>query len=153
MTLESMRKGGHFATTLSWDLVNMLCDEMIGEGISRCVYPWSLDRSLVAKVEPGHGGFANAQEWDVWQRIKDTEHAKWFAPCVHISGCGIWLLQKRTKPIPFKRLPKQVPAFFTDLKQSNWGLLNGRPVCHDYAANLLMEVGMTKRLRSPNWGV
>jgi hypothetical protein len=44
-----------------------------------------------------------------------------------------------------------MPAFFTDLKRENFGLLLGRLVCHDYGVNLLMENGMTKRMRKANW--
>lgn len=60
-------------------------------------------------------------------------------------------MQSRTKPIEACELPKEVPAFFCDLKAANWGRLGKRIVCHDYGNNPLMEKGMTTRMKKAVW--
>lgn len=150
MSLGKLQEG-HFHTALSRDLMYMVLDDMIAEGQFRCVYPWLPNKDWVCKIEPTAASFSNVQEWDVWQRVKETKLAQWFAPVHQISGCGVIILQSRTKPVEAHELPKQVPAFFTDLKAANWGRLGKRIVCHDYGNNLLMEKGMTSRMRKANW--
>lgn len=142
----------HFPTTTGRDLAAMMLDRQIGVGQYREVWSTELNAGRVLKLEGGTGQFSNVLEWEVWQAIKETKHARWFAPCYAISPCGIWLLQHRTEPmVDITKLPKQVPAFFTDLKLSNWGFIDNRFVCHDYGNNLLMENGMTHRMRRANW--
>lgn len=141
----------HFRTTVGKDLSRLAIGALIGTGAYRHVYEWLPDPSLVLKIENGAKSFANVIEDEVWNRVRDTEFARWFAPVVQISDCGSLILQKRTEPIRREELPELVPAFFTDLHIYNWGLLNGRPVCHDYGLNLLMERGMTKRMRKAGW--
>lgn len=65
--------------------------------------------------------------------VSETSIAKWFAPCVDISPGGIFLLQKRVETRPRSEYPKLIPSFFSDLKYSNYGWLNGQFVCCDYA--------------------
>jgi hypothetical protein len=136
------------------DIVRMLLGKGIGAGIHRTVFEHGQDKTLVVKLENEAGSFANPQEWEVWERIRETSLAKWFAPCVAISGAGAVLFQKRTEPVTLTvlraELP-QVPVFFTDLKVSNWGRFDGRIVCHDYANHLLYEKGMTGRMRKADW--
>ena len=141
----------HFKTNIARELLSFLINEpMIGEGIYRCVYPWEPCNKHVVKIEPG-STFNNVTEWNVWEAVRFTQHSKWFAPCMEISPNGKVLVQMRTKPITRARLPKYVPAYFTDLKLSNWGILHGRPVCHDYGCNLMLENGITNRMRKANW--
>lgn len=133
------------------DLFRLVCHEQIGEGMSRKVWTSKVLPDLVFKVEEEGHFFQNVMEWETWQRIKDTEHAKWFAPCEQISHCGSVLLMRRTEPARVKDFPAKMPAFFTDLKRGNFGILDGRLVCHDYGIHLLMENGMTKRMRAAHW--
>lgn len=88
-------------------------------------------------------------EWQIWQVVKDTDMAKWFAPCEHISGSGSVLIMKRTTPTD--RLPTKVPAFFDDLKPNNWGKLGTHTVCHDYGHNSLIEYGLSVCLKKAEW--
>jgi hypothetical protein len=120
----------------------------MGYGTHRAVYLSKLLPDCVIKMELGDR-FANVIEWEVWNAVKDTEHAKWFAPCLHLSPNGMILVQQKTEPA--YEYPKEIPAYFTDIKGENFGMLNGNFVCHDYGNNLLMERGMTKRMRKVNW--
>lgn len=133
------------------DGFNLLCGKQLGSGISRKVFECRLDPTLVVKVQHDDTKppLENMMEFEVWQSAMMTEFAKWFAPCTLISTTGRILLQKRT--FPTRDLPLKVPAFFTDLKPENWGLLDGKPVCHDYALNQIMEVGLRKKMRKVNW--
>jgi hypothetical protein len=141
----------HFKTILARDLAGMLLGDYDGHGTYRSIFHHATDPTLIVKVENKTGSFSNVQEWDVWQRVKLTKLARWFAPCVQISGAGTVLIQRKCELVTARQLPKKVPAFFTDLKAENWGLLNGRAVCFDYGCNLLMERGMTERLRIARW--
>lgn len=141
----------HFRTTVSKDLSRLVVGDLIGSGAFREVYEWLPDKTLVAKIENGAKSFSNVMEYEVWRSVEGTEFACWFAPVVQVSNCGSVILQKRTVQIRRHELPAKVPAFFTDLHPRNWGLLDGRPVCHDFALNMLIEHGMTKRMRKPDW--
>lgn len=140
------------------ELFKLMCGKQLGEGSSRAVYEHKSDRSLVFKFQAPNDGFQNVIEWETWQRVKYTELAEWFAPCISISPCGTVLVQKRTRPASVH--PDKVPAFFTDLKLQNFGMLlhdpdneeaGGRFVCHDYGMHLMLEYGMTKRMRKAKW--
>jgi hypothetical protein len=126
----------HFPTTLSRDLLWLVCGAVIGQGCARTVYACKIDRSLVVKVEHEGGSFQNVNEWEVWNKMSDcAPAARWLAPCVAISSTGTILLQRRAEPIRKKELPKRVPAIFTDLKTENWGVIDGKPVCFDYGVH------------------
>lgn len=139
-----------FPHVIARDFAKLMLTEMIGDGSARMVFGYKLDPKYVVKIETPAQSFQNVLEWETWNRIQHTKHAKWFAPCKDISGCGTVLIQARTFPFTGK-LPKQVPAFFTDLKRANWGKYKGRLVCHDYGFHLLMENGMTSRMRKADW--
>lgn len=141
----------HFKSTLSKDMRDMLLGDSIAYGAHRHVFQHATDETLVVKLEDIARNFYNVHEWHVWERIKGTVHAKWFAPCVHIAPCGTILTMKKALPATADKLPKKIPAFFTDVKAENWGFLNGKPVCIDYGLHLLLEVGMTTRMRTANW--
>jgi hypothetical protein len=128
---------------------NLLCDQLIGTGIGRQVFSSAVFTGSVIKVESSAGSFQNIIEWETWQRVKETKFAKWFAPCEHISPCGSLLIMAKTAPA--LEYPEQMPAFLTDFKRANYGMLNGNLVCHDYGTNLLFENGMTKRLKKVEW--
>jgi len=88
-----------------------------------------------------------------WMMVKDTNIAKWFAPCVAISDCGMFLLQKRIEKIPKNQYPKYIPSFFGDLKYGNFGMLNGQFVCCDYAGFILSSMAhkWSGKLKKADW--
>lgn len=128
---------------------------LLGES-NRKVYAWLPDPTLVLKVEH-HGntsitGFQNVNEWRVWQHVEHvTAINMCFAPCVFISKCGQYLLQKRTFPMSKAQAPLWVPKFMTDVKMSNFGLLDDKPVAHDYGLHLMLEEGMDLVLKPARW--
>lgn len=141
----------HFTTTLSRDIRDMFLGDAMGYGTFRHVFNHATNPDAVVKLENGAQSFHNIAEWQVWQSVKDTELAKWFAPCISISASGTVLVMQRAKPVSVDELPKLVPVFFTDLKAENWGLIGKRYVCVDYGLHLLHERGMTKRMRRAYW--
>lgn len=143
-----MNSLGKYATKLGdlgaahvLDLYSLVCGEPLGAGISRQTYVYLPDPTLVIKVQVEPGRFQNQREWELWNNCQHhADTAKWLAPCVHVSDTGSWMLQRRTTPTSLevlKRRAARVPKFLTDFKASNWGLLNGRPVCHDYGTSLV----------------
>lgn len=129
----------------------MLAGERIGFGIGRQVWSCVLNPAWVVKTEEASRSFQNVTEWIAWERVQDTVHRRWFAPCRFISSSGVVLVQDRTTPCPVAKLPKRMPVFLADFKPENFGLLNGRVVCHDYGTHRLFERGMTKAMRSVKW--
>lgn len=136
----------------SSDLFHLFCGEKLGEGIYREVFQHALDETRVIKLD-NRKNWSNVHEFSMWVDLQHTELGKWMAPVYWMSPSGIWLIQAKTTPIPDNKLPKQVPAVFTDLKSSNWGMYKGRPVCHDYANNLAysLAAGSGKRMKTANW--
>jgi hypothetical protein len=118
------------------DAFNLLCGEKLGDGYSREVFRCKLRPDLVVKVEAAeYRTFANVHEMQFWD---DNQFCKkisaWLAPCEYLSPDGRLLLQKRCDPIPSTmKMPFKVPAFMADLKRDNFGLLDGKIVCIDYA--------------------
>lgn len=133
------------------DAFNLLCGRKIGDGMTRTVFECNVRSDFVVKVEDDEprSHFQNLMEWFVWKRVCGTHYEKWFAPVVEISPDGRLLLMKKTRPMG--EPPTKMPTFFTDFKTSNYGLYEGRIVCHDYGTTLLMEVGMSKRMKSVRW--
>ena len=131
------------------ELKRLVLQNKIGAGAGRTVYVCDFVPGLVFKVEDQARSFQNVIEWETWERIRETKLARWFAPCVAISPCGGILVMKRTEPLT--HFPDRMPVFFTDFKRANYGELAGEPVCHDYGTNLLMENGMSSRLKKVKW--
>ena len=132
------------------DFADFFCGDIVGEGTERSVYEFRLDPSMVIKIDRSRQ-FSNVSEWDVWTNVSHhyPDYAKYLAPCVHISSCGRVMLQMKTTPVERDKLPESIPAFFTDYKIQNWGMLEDRVVCHDYANHTFFsnKVGMM----SPEW--
>lgn len=138
--------------TLGRDLAKMLVGAKIGFGSSRRVYEYELDKEIVIKEEGRYGSFQNIMEWEVWQAVKDTKYAKWFAPCITISGNGLLLLQKRVEPLPRAQYPKKIPAFFTDKKYQNFGMLGKQLVCFDYGTlHRYTLTQLAKKMQKADW--
>ena len=141
---------------------NLLCGAKLGEGMSRTVFECELLPDCVVKVETDARRFQNVMEWEIWQRVKDTPAARWFAQCRWISPSGLVLIMERTRVPGQSEYLEKVPAWFTDLKRQNWGMAraekkDGKPgrewlVCHDYGTSLVIEEGtITKRMRKADW--
>jgi hypothetical protein len=137
----------NFTTTAARDVADMVLGECLGYGTTRAVYVHAMDEHKIVKVENGAHSFCNVYEHEVWDHVKDTEFAKWFAPVEYISPTGIVLVMRRTESVPSSLLPKEIPAFFDDIKPENFGMLDGRFVCHDYAYHRFIERGMTRKMR------
>jgi hypothetical protein len=130
------------------DAFNLLCDELIYQGMSRAVWSSEVLADCVVKVEDLH--VPNVIEWETWQRVKDTAMAKWFAPCRWISANGTILVMERTGAAGDAQYPERCRLSY-DFKRRNYGMLGDRLVCHDYGTNMLFEHGMTKRQINANW--
>lgn len=133
------------------DTIAMLLGERLGSGIGREVYVFALDETKVIKLENGSRSFQNMLEWELWQSLEDTPHAKWLAPCRHISPTGIVLIQDRTEPLRKGDGPKLMPRWLCDFKLENYGKLNGRTVCHDYGWRWILRAGVDKRMSKVKW--
>jgi len=125
--------------TLADDLYYLVCGEEIGRGQYRTVHNTVLNKDWVIKRDTGEN-YSNIMEWQIYDEFKDTHIAKWMAPIYYMSPRGLWLVQAKTEPIQRAQMPDKVPAIFADTKLDNWGMLNGKPVCHDYGNNRLFDL-------------
>jgi hypothetical protein len=109
----------------------------------------------VVKVEVNvhKGDFANVTEWRNYINNKEWKFlADFLAPCEAINQTGEILIQQKTAPLKRGEAPKEIPSIFTDTKKSNWGMLNGKPVCHDYAfMPIYFIVVGGKKTKRPKW--
>lgn len=138
-----------FANTVSGDFFALMCGPLIGEGQYRSVYECSMRSDLVVKFDIASRSFQNPSEWMNWVAHENTPKvSRWLAPCIAISPCGTILLQKRTTPALRKAYPAKLPAFLGDLKRSNFGMLNGHLVCHDYG---MINYDLSLRERKADW--
>lgn len=144
----SILDNGFFTDTTERDFFRMFCGELLGSGMSREVWSFGLDEKYVIKFERP-GSFQNVIEWNTWHDAAHSDASKWLAPCDRISNNGRILIQKRTKPAT--KFPDRMPVFLTDFKRTNYGMLNGRLVCHDYGTNLMCNAGLSLRLRKVEW--
>ncbi|HAH35126.1 MAG TPA: hypothetical protein DCL81_00790 [Algoriphagus sp.] len=133
-------------------IIEKICGELIGKGTYRDVYELKANPRYVVKIERdmSTGRFCNATEYVNWCDLRFWDFIEpWLCPCVRITETSQVLIQKRAKPIEsIDQLPKEVPAIFTDLKRSNWGILNKRAVITDYP--YLRHV-FTQKMRKPKW--
>lgn len=138
---------------MRWQLLRMVLGEELGQGMGRVVFDCGINPRYVVKIENGIGSHQNVMEWELWESLKETSYARWLAPCERISIDGGFLLQRKTEPLPEKMRPKRLPAWLCDLKPENFGLLEGRVVCHDYGTTHihLTEKGVTKRMQTAKW--
>ena len=129
-------------------LINFIAGDFIGEGVDRIVFKSQQHKNCVVKIEDVHPK-SNMLEWEIWELVKHTDNAKWFAPCVELSNCGKILVQKETKPLTDEEWKDlKVPTFFTDRKKSNFGKIGKQVVAHDYALCIVrfMYFGMPDRM-------
>lgn len=142
---------GNFNTVVEKDFFSLMCGERLGYGQYRQVYVLATDPKWVIKFETGAQSFSNIVEWNLWKDAQNMHEdvRKWLAPCRMISPCGSVLIQARTQPA--KSFPSEVPAWMTDLKKSNFGMIGRRFVAHDYGNNLVVNSGLTRRMRKADW--
>lgn len=135
------------------DALNLLCGDLLGQGIHRKVWTCRIRDDLVVKVEDEGTEwryFPNVREMNFWC---ENEHhapvAKWLAPCEYMSPDGRVMLQRRAIPLPHDYvMPDKMPTFLTDFKRENYGLIDGKLVCVDYA----MTIPSTNtRLKKVQW--
>ena len=138
-----------FSPFIHKEAFRLLCGNKLGAGISREVYSSEILEDCVIKIEENAGYFQNIAEWTVWDIVKDTKHAKWFAPCVAISPCGSVLVQKRTTAS--LKYPKKLPGFLDDTSTANYGTYDGRFVCHDYGWGMIIKEGLNSKLKTVEW--
>lgn len=134
------------------DLAHIMLGAPLGYGISRNVYALERDQTCVIKYEPSGDEFQNQAEWRIWQAVKNTDLAKWFAPCIAISPNGLWLIQRRLTFPPRDQYPAKLPHFFPDTKYLNFGKLGKQWCACDYgtpAYGWLMH--RSERLVSAKW--
>lgn len=120
------------------DAFNLLCGNLLGGGIHRKVFECRLRPDLVVKVEDDGSewrNFSNVKEYAFWSDHQDyAAVSKWLAPCEYLSPDGRISLQRRVRIAgPTDVMPEKLPGFLTDLKRTNFGWLDGRLVCVDYA--------------------
>jgi hypothetical protein len=136
------------------DAMNLLCGNLISDkGQYRTVFECRLNHDWVVKVENemsnGFRSFHNAAELRFWDDNEDYKAvSKWLAPIKFMSPDGWFLIQERCNPLTKSELPKQLPAFITDTKISNFGWYKKRIVCVDYALTI---PNPSIRMRNVNW--
>lgn len=137
------------------DAFNLLCDDFIATGTYRSVYTCRLNPAWVVKVELDKGdwrSFANVLEHELWTKNQYCERvARWLAPCRFLSTDGRILIQDKAtiaKDHQIDELPKELPAFLTDLKPSNFGWIDGKFVCVDYSMHI---DNISTKLKKVNW--
>lgn len=134
----------------SEDMVRMCLGEKLGEGEYRVVFNFSLLDDVVCKYDKSQPATANWNEYNVWNDVRGTKHEKWFAPVLHISPGGEFLLMKKAREITDSdKIPRNISNFFTDLKRENFGFIGNQIVCIDYqfinrAIDLAFNSGVRK---------
>ena len=70
-----------FSSGTQRELLDFVCGDRIGHGMTREVYRYRPCETLAIKVEVlGGDHFQNITEWRTWQAVQHTKLAKWFAP-------------------------------------------------------------------------
>ena len=134
------------------DLRGLILGKKLGSGIHRDVFEYKQDNNLVIKCSIEYPNI-NILEFEVWLMVKDTQISKWFAPCIDISPCGMYLIQKKIEIRPESEYPKLVPSFFDDLKYSNYGWIKDKFVCCDYAGFIASSMShkWSGKLKKVEW--
>ena len=135
------------------ELEQLLIGKKIGTGMHRTTYECRLNHKWVVKIADDErmGRGANCLEYKIWQEIQYTSEAKRFAPCLDISEGGKYLLQERAELGRKKDYPAKIPAYFTDIKMSNFGFIGKNFVCVDYGSLLIWKEIGGKKLKKVIW--
>lgn len=130
---------------------NFLTGKELGSGVYRTVYELRFSPDKVFKVANNiDGEVENARESILWTDIEDCypKLKKWFAPCYGYSETGKYLIQDKVEFPDKKKYPKELPAFFSDTKYKNFGLLKGKFVCIDYGC---FNIRHSEKLKKVSW--
>ncbi len=130
-----------------------LVGRRLGKGAYRHTYELVGRPDVVLKVEDNDSRrFCNQSEWVLWHEVAayDKKLKPWLAPCVSIDAYGSAMVMRRTSPIeawPQSVIDGGLPDVFNDIKLANFGMMDGRLVCHDYAfmAARLVQVAGCRR--------
>lgn len=135
-----------YGETITNDMLRLLLGKRLGKGQARDVYECAFNKELVVKIEARIGKeaapFSNVIEHAIWHESEGTEWRRWLAPCDWISPFGTALIMSKTTPMTEAERPRDVPSFLSDLQPSNWGMLDGRPVAHDYGNNAVYHLAL-----------
>ena len=136
------------------DMIRTMCGKQIGAGAFRDVYDYNLDSKYVIKIERGNTD-CNIVEYMLWNEIMGLEGdlawvKNWFAPIWWISPNNKILIMKKTKDISSKKKPDRIPAFMWDVKNSNFGWIGNKYVCHDYG-QFYNFINYSKKMRKVIW--
>ena len=109
----------------------------------------SVRRALLSGGGRSDGGMDLDGFPHIWPELKRVEKLNFHDAMKQATG-GVMrsgrtdlkpaVIQSRTFPMRPNERPNVVPKWLTDIKDDNWGLLNGKPVCHDYG--LLHGIGV-----------
>lgn len=131
------------------DLYKSLIGDKIGEGEYRKVYNHATNPNMVVKIQTDLGRSSNVIEWEMWSRLRFAPDniKRWFCPIEHCSVHGHILIQRKCQTYNVPQ-PKKLPHFLADVKQSNFGILDGKLVCFDYDFTIysLMQECMNGKL-------
>lgn len=135
---------------LCMEFATFICGDKIGSGCFRDVYEYNLDPKCVVKIQRDLSSFNNIMEWEIWCNVLSTEYKKHFAPCVLLSCNGRILIQRKTNPITDEKpAPNNIPHFFTDIKNENFGWIGKDFVAHDYDYSMMKFIsgGLNNKTR------
>lgn len=128
--------------------------DLLGSGGSRIIV--GLDDDSVAKIDMSPGGPTNAAEIELWDELRDE--TDFLAPILDVRADGRIIVMPRaetfdgptdaagrSKAVPRKHrkaldaakrelLALLAPGIEDPGYDFNWGLIDGRPVCIDYAS-------------------
>jgi hypothetical protein len=131
--------------------INKHCGKLLGKGLYRDVYELKGDKDYVIKIQRAmtQGDFSNALEWNYYQRNEDWDRLiRWLAPAIAIDETSQILVQRRAIFKTIDKYPEKMPSIFSDFKIQNYGWIDKKFVCVDYAGLLL---GNTLRLKRAKW--
>lgn len=148
LTVEAILK----RKIVSLEFADFFLGKYLGSGVSRHVFEYALDTSYVIKIDVSNYN-ANAMEHAIWETVEYVPKlAQWFAPVKRMSTNARIMMQKKADVNKDLALyPKSVPAFFTDIKDSNYGFIKGKFVCVDYASTLLLDLVDNYKMKKVNW--
>jgi len=138
--------GTSFSKELNMARLHKALGELLGDGCLRRVYVYAPDPTWVVKVAKDDAlpNMREIRNYERWQ----ARLGEWMAPCKAIDIDGaVCVLMRRTTPAELAQYPEQVPLAFKDVKWHNWGMFQGRLVCHDYHK----MAGRGTGLRKVNW--
>lgn len=134
------------------ELEEYLKGRWLGSGVYRDVYELSTDKQWVIKIAKEGGREINLIENRIWWEVFGTPIQKFFSPVLSVSTAGKYLIQRRVKHPQKKDYPKELPAFFTDTKYSNFGIIEETQafVCCDFGS-FNMWRGIKLKMKRVDW--